>query len=102
MEITWPQMIPTGLTIISFVYALIERSKRMPLWHIIKGLEQGTLSNMALYTELKTNYNEDIRDSIPTKEVIAHIENAIGHWRSKREIISGIRQSIGKEKGENR
>lgn len=82
----------------------MERSKRLPLWHIIKGLEQGAMSNLALYDELRKKYENDNRESIPIGELVAHLDNANGHWRSHWELIKGIRYSIDskiKEKEKN-
>ncbi|MEK0338184.1 MAG: hypothetical protein QQN41_12190 [Nitrosopumilus sp.] len=98
MEISLFDIISFGFAIICFVYALIERSKRLPLWHIIKGLEKGAMSNLALYDEIRKKYSEDDRDSIPIKEFLVQLDNAIGCWRSQRELIIGIRQSISKRK----
>jgi len=77
-----------------FLWALIERSKRLPLWYILKGLEQSAMSNLAISDELRNKYHSDNRDSIPIDEFIAHLDGAYGYWRSHWELIKGIRYSI--------
>ena len=94
MEITWVDIISLGIAIASFGYALIERSKRMPLWWTLKGLEQGAMSNMALYDEFRKKFSSDDRESIPLREFLAQIDNSVGHWRSHWELIKGIRYSV--------
>jgi len=101
MEISLFDIISLGIAVISFVYALIERSRRLPLWHIIRGLEQGAMSNLALYDGLIKKYGEDDRDLVPIKELLAQLDNALSHWRSQRELIVGIRQSIKRKDKES-
>ena len=93
MEIRWVDIISIALAIISFVYAQLERSKRMPLWWTLKGLEQGAMSNVALYDEFRKKLDSDNRDSIPKEELLIQIENSLGHWRNHWELIKGIRFS---------
>ncbi|MBU4446511.1 MAG: hypothetical protein L6422_09855 [Candidatus Marinimicrobia bacterium] len=66
----------------------------MPLWWTLKGLEQGAMSNVALYDEFKSKYISDDREEIPIKEFLAQIKNSLGHWNSLRELIKGIRYSV--------
>lgn len=77
-----------------FSWALIERSKRLPLWYILKGLEQSAMSNYVIFDELRNKYHSDNRDSIPINEFIAHLDGAYGYWRSHWELIRGIRYSV--------
>lgn len=104
MEINLLDIISLIIALISFGYALIERSKRMPLWWTLKGLEQGAMSNVALYDEFKNKYISDDRESIPLKEFLTQIDNSLGHWRSHWELIKGIRYSVDSKiasKGKN-
>jgi len=104
MEINLLDIISLIIALISFGYALIERSKRMPLWWTLKGLEQGAMSNVALYDEFKNKCISDDRESIPLKEFLTQIDNSLGHWRSHWELIKGIRYSVDSKiasKGKN-
>lgn len=82
------------IAIAMFSWAMIERSKRLPLWYILKGLEQSAMSNLAIYDELRKKYHSDNRDSIPINEFILHLDGAYGYWRSQWELIKGIRYSV--------
>lgn len=94
MEINLFNSVSSLIAIITFGWALLERSKRLPLWHIIKGLEQSAMSNLALYDEIRKQYKDENRETIPLDEFVAHIDNAKGHWHSHWELIKGIRYSI--------
>ena len=94
MLISWIDIISIFIAIISFVYALIERSKRMPLWWTMKGLEQNSMSNMALYNGLILKYKSDTRIDLSKNEFLAHLDNVLGIWSGQREMIIGIRNSI--------
>jgi len=94
MKIDYINIISLLIALISFNWALIERSKRKPLWWILKGLEQGAMSNLTLYDELRKKYSTESKREIPIGEVIAQIDSSYGHWRSHWELIKGIRYSV--------
>jgi len=94
MTINWIDLISVLLAIVSFVWALIERSRRMPLWWTLKGLEQGAMSNMSLYDNFRKKYASEDRKEIPLEEFLVQINNSFGHWNSHHELIKGIRSSV--------
>lgn len=93
MEINWVDIISLIIAIASFGYARIEKSKRMALWWTLKGLEEGAMSNVALYDVFIKKSSSDNRDSIPKEEFLTQLNNSLGHWRSHWELIKGIRYS---------
>jgi len=94
MTIDCINLISLLVALISFVWAIIERLKRKPLWWILKGLEQGAMSNLALYDELRKKYSSEARKEIPIEEFMAQIDSSYGHWRNHMELIIGIRSSV--------